>query len=147
MGRGTILKESVQVLRHFFNLSSIISLDFPEVGHIFVGAEIDADALTTVTSGATDSVEIVLHLQWKVVVDHQRDLLHVDTSRQKIRRNEDSRLTGDEFSHDPLSLPLVEVGMNSRHSEIAVVHGISEEVCLLLCVAVDDGLLNGERLV
>ena len=52
-------------------------------------------------------MDVVLTVRGQVVVDHQRHLLHVDTTGQQIGRDEHTGGTGSKFSHDQITFTLV----------------------------------------
>lgn len=59
--------------------------------------------------GAADTVDVVLGVTRHVVVDHQRDVVHVDAARYDVRRNEDVHLAVAEVEHHLVALFLIQV--------------------------------------
>ena len=60
-------------------------LDLLESAHVLLSDdEVDGDTLSAESAAATDSVQVVLDGGGEVVVNNQRDLLHVDTSGKQI---------------------------------------------------------------
>ena len=53
-------------------------------------------------------MDVVLTVRGQVVVDHQRHLLHVDTTGQQIGRDEYTGGTGSEFSHNQITFTLAD---------------------------------------
>ena len=97
---------------------------------VLVRDKVDCHSLTTKSTTATDSVDVVLSVGGEIVVDDQRHLLHIDSSGQEIGGDQDSRGSGPEFSHDDVTLLLVHVSVHGGHSEIPLVHLLSQPVDL-----------------
>ena len=89
-------------------------------------------------------MDVVLAVGGEVVVDHQRDLLHVDTACQEVGGDEDAGGAGAELAHDQVALLLVHVSVHRGHGEVAPSHLLGEPVDLPARVAVDDRLRDGE---
>ena len=109
----------------------------------------------------------------QVVIDDQGDLLHVDTTRPDVGRNEyttvlsawddtssdDVPLATAEFGHDRIPLLLHHLSMHTRHRKVCFTHLFGEPVDLAASVALsrsarkakgateaheDDCLCNGQ---
>ena len=72
--------ELVEVGRHLIDLRIEMVLDLLDELRVFRQHEVDCGTLSTVTTGTTDSVDVVLFLEGQFVVDDETYLLHVDTS-------------------------------------------------------------------
>ncbi len=107
--------------------------------------EVDTDTLASETTGAADAVDVVLSVGGQVVVDHQGDLLHVDTTRQQVRGDQHAGRAGAELAHDGVALALVQVAVHGGDGEVLLLHLLGEPVHLAAGVAVDDGLGDGQR--
>ena len=59
--------------------------------------------------GAADAVDVVLGITGHVVVDYQRDVVHVDAARHNVCRDEDVHLAGAEVEHYLVALFLIQV--------------------------------------
>mmetsp|Transcript_6513 Transcript_6513/g.13528 ORF Transcript_6513/g.13528 Transcript_6513/m.13528 type:complete len:280 (-) Transcript_6513:375-1214(-) len=92
-------------------------------------------------------MDVVLPVGRQVIVDDQRDLLHVDATSQNIGCDENATATRAEFAHDHLTLLLVKVCVDSRASEIARVHLLRQPFHLPSSVDKDHRLRDGESLV
>ena len=44
------------------------------IAHIVIRDEVYRDALSAEASTAPDAVQVILHVRWEIVVDHQRHL-------------------------------------------------------------------------
>ena len=99
--------EFLKILRHFFNLSVVVVLDFSDELGIVGRDEVDCDTLSSETTGSTDSVNVVLFLERKFVVNDESDLLDINTSCEQIGCDQHSRGAGSELFHDRISLDLV----------------------------------------
>jgi hypothetical protein len=135
------------VHRHLLNLSAVELLNLTHHAHIIGGDEVDSDTLTSESAATSDTVDVVLTVSGKVVVDDERHLLDVDTAGEKVGGDEDSRRTGSELLHDDVTLALVHVAVHGRDGEVASSELVGEPVHLSTCVAEDDGLGDGDRLV
>ena len=87
-------------------------------------------------------MNVVFSVCRKVVVDDQGDLLDVDASGQQVGGDEDSGRARTELAHDDVTLLLVHVPVHGGHSEVSLVHLLSEPVDLALGVTEDDRLCN-----
>mmetsp|Transcript_14332 Transcript_14332/g.45886 ORF Transcript_14332/g.45886 Transcript_14332/m.45886 type:complete len:297 (-) Transcript_14332:462-1352(-) len=141
------LDEIGHVHGHLVDLCVVELLDFPERADVLSREEVDGNALAAEAAAPTNAVDVVLAVRGQVVVDHQRHLLHVDAASQHIRRDEHSAAARAEVAHDELALLLVEVSMDRRAREVAVVHLPREPLDLAAGVDEDHRLGDGESLV
>ena len=65
------LDEISHIARHLFDLGVVEALYVSEVLDISLGDEVDRDTLSAKTTRTTDTVNVVLSVGWKVVVDDQ----------------------------------------------------------------------------
>ena len=75
-------------------------------------------------------MQVVLRLRREVVVDHERDLLHVDAAREQVGRDEHARRAGAELAHDHVAGVLVHVAVGGRDGVVALAHLVGEPVDL-----------------
>src|SRR3954451_18841975 len=73
------LDEVSNVHGHLLDLGAVELLDLTEHANIVGGDEVDGNTLTTETTTTTDTVNVVLAVGGKVVVDDQGNLLDIDT--------------------------------------------------------------------
>ena len=86
----------------------------------------DRDPGLARAAGAASAVQVGVGIIRNRVVDHVGDVAHVDTSGGDIRGNQDVFLSGLERGHRALALLLVEVAVNGRRVETAVVELLDE---------------------
>jgi hypothetical protein len=132
---------------HLFDLSAVELLDLSHHADIISGDEVDGHTLTTETTTTTDTMNVVLTVGGKIVVDDKRDLLNVDATSEKISSDQDSRRARSELLHDDVSLSLLHVAMHSRDGEVTSSQLVGEPVDLSSGVAEDDSLGDGNGLV
>ena len=132
---------------HLLDLSAVELLDLSHHAHIFGGDEVNRNTLPSKTTTSTDSVDVVLTVGRKVIVDDQGDLLDIDTTSQEISSDQDTGRAGPEFLHDQITLSLVHVTVHGRHGEVAGRKLVSEPVNLPSSVAEDDSLSDGNCLI
>jgi hypothetical protein len=70
----------LKVLRHLFDLSIIVILNFSDEFGIGWLDEVDSYSLSSESTGSSDSMDVVLLLERKLVVDNKTDLLYINTS-------------------------------------------------------------------
>eukprot|EP00049_Salpingoeca_infusionum_P017060 m.351640 g.351640 ORF g.351640 m.351640 type:complete len:356 (+) comp16299_c0_seq1:1899-2966(+) len=92
-------------------------------------------------------MQVVLAVGWDVIVNDERDLLHVNTTCKQIGGDQDTRRTTTELLHDLITLGLVHVTMHGRHGKLTVLHRVTEVLDFPLGVAEDDALGDGHCLV
>ncbi|KAI7360151.1 ATP-dependent RNA helicase [Hortaea werneckii] len=132
-GHDTVERELVVI--------GFVSIDVPATD------EVDSDTLPTETATTTDTVDVVLPVGRKVVVDDQRNLLHVDTTGKQIGGDQDTGRARAELLHDHVTLALVHVTVHGRHGEVTGSELVGEPVDLSAGVTEDDGLGDGDSLV
>lgn len=141
------LDEVGNVHGHFLDLGAVELLDLTHHADILGGDEVDGNTLTTETTTTADTVDVVLTVGGKVVVDDQGDLLDIDTTGQQISGDQDTRRAGTELLHDQVTLSLVHVTVHGRDSEVTGSELVGEPVDLSAGVAEDDSLGDGDSLV
>mmetsp|Transcript_73098 Transcript_73098/g.158084 ORF Transcript_73098/g.158084 Transcript_73098/m.158084 type:complete len:321 (+) Transcript_73098:2-964(+) len=135
------------VHRHLVDLRGVELLDVAQDPDVVVLDKVDGDALASEAPGAADAVDVQLAVVGQVVADHERDLLHVETAAPEVRGDQHAAGTGAELLHDRIALLLRHVAVDRRHREVGVAHLLRQPVDLLLRVAEDDRLRDGERVV
>ena len=73
---------------------------------VFVRDEADRVAHGVCPAGASDAVDIVLHMQRKIIVHHVRDAVHVNAAGGDIRRHQHAHGTGFEIFQRAQTLAL-----------------------------------------
>lgn len=141
------LDEIGDVHWHLLDLSAVKLLDFSHHADILSGDKVDGNTLTSETTSATDSVDVVLPVGWEIVVDDQGNLLDIDTTGQKISGDQDTGRSGTELLHDQITLTLVHVSVHGRDSEVTGSELVGEPVNLSAGVAEDNGLCDGDSFV
>lgn len=109
---------------------------------VFGEDEVDRGTLSTVTTGSTNSVDVVLLLEGQLVVDDETNLLDINTSGKQIGSDEDTDGTGTELFHDDVTSKLVHLSVHDRDGEVVLGHGLLELLDSLLGVTVDEGLVD-----
>ena len=117
-------------------------LDLFDEGSILGQHEVDGGTLSTETTSTTDSVDVVLLLVGKLVVDNETDLLNINTSSEEISCDQDTDGTGTELFHDDITAELVHLTVHDADSEVVLGHGLLEVLNSLLGVTVDEGLVD-----
>ena len=97
---------------------------------VLVSNKVDCHSLTTKSTTATDSVDVVLSVGGEVIVDDQGDLLDIDSSGQEVGGDQNSGGAGTELPHDDVALLLVHVSVHGGHREVSLVHLLSQPVDL-----------------
>jgi hypothetical protein len=141
------LDEVGDVHRHLLDLGAVELLNLTHHADIVSGDEVDGDTLSAETTTTTNTVDVILAVGGKVVVDDQGNLLDVNATSQEISGNEDTGRSGTELLHNQVTLSLVHVTVHGRDSEVTGGEAVSEPVDLFAGVAEDDGLGDGDSLV
>jgi len=134
--------EFFKVLWHFFNLSVVMVLNLSDEFGIIWRDEVDSNTFSSETTGSTDSMNVILLLERKLVVNDETDLLDINTSCKQISGDEHSRGTRSELFHDRISLDLVHFTVHGGNCEVVLVHLLLQVKYSLLRVAVDQSLVN-----
>jgi len=141
------LDEIGHVHGHLLDLRAVELLNFAHHTHILGSYEVDGNALAAETTTTADTVDIVLAVSGKVVVDDQGNLLDIDTAGQKVSGDEDAGRAGAKLLHNQVSLSLIHVTVHGGHGEVTGCELIGEPVNLTACVAEDDGLCDSDGFV
>ena len=88
-----------------------LTFNVTEHAHVLGGDEVDRDTLPSETTTTTNAVDVILAVRGQIVVDDQRNLLHVDTTREQVRRDQNTRRARAELLHEELALLLVHVAV------------------------------------
>ena len=104
--------------------------------------KVNCVTLSAVTTRSANSVDVVLLLEWQLVVDHKTNLLHVNSSGEQVSSDQHARSTGTELLHDDVSLLLVHLTVHDRDCEVVFSHRLLELLNALLRVAIDEGLVD-----
>ena len=75
-------------------------------------------------------MDVELTVVGEVIVDDERDLLHIDTAGPHVCRDEHTGRARPELLHDGVSLLLHHVAVHGRDSEVGLPHLLSEPVNL-----------------
>ena len=132
---------------HLLNLGAVELLNLAHHADIVGGDEVDGHTLATETTTTTDTVDVVLAVGGKVVVDDKGDLLDVDTTGEEVSGDQDTGRTGTELLHDNVTLGLVHVTVHGGDGEVTGSELVGEPVNLSAGVAEDNGLSDGDGLV
>ncbi len=128
-------------------MSAVKLLDLSHHADIIGSDEVDGNTLSAESTTTTDTVNVVLAVGRKIVVDDQRDLLNINTTSQQVSGNQNTRRTRAELLHDHITLSLLHVAVHGRDSEVASGEFVGEPVDLSSGVAEDDGLSDGDGFV
>src|SRR4051794_25110694 len=104
---------------HLFDLSTVELFDLSHHADIILSDEVNGHSLSAETTSTTDSVNVIFSVCGKVIVDDERDLLHVDTTSQEVGSDKYTGRAGAEFLHDYVTLSLLHVAVHGRHGEVA----------------------------
>lgn len=141
------LDEIGDVHWHLFDLSAVKLLDFSHHTDILCGDEVDGNTLSSETTSTTDSVDVVLSVGWKIVVDDQGNLLDINTTGQKISGDQDTGRSRSELLHNQITLSLVHITVHGGDGEITGGKFVGEPVDLSAGVTEDHSLGDGDGLV
>lgn len=142
-----VAKLTSNVHGHLLDLGAVELLDLAHHADVVGGDEVDGHTLTAETTTTTDTVDVVLAVGGKVVVDDQGNLLDVDTTGEQVGGDQDTGRTGTELLHDNVTLALVHVTVHGGDSEVTGSELVGEPVDLSAGVAEDNGLGDGDSLV
>mmetsp|Transcript_5328 Transcript_5328/g.11651 ORF Transcript_5328/g.11651 Transcript_5328/m.11651 type:complete len:229 (+) Transcript_5328:268-954(+) len=92
-------------------------------------------------------MNVVFTVSRQIKVNHKGHLLHINTTCQQVSCDQNTTGARAKFPHNNVTLALIHVSVHARDSEISFLHMLLQPVNLTTCVAVNDGLGDGERLV
>jgi hypothetical protein len=132
---------------HLVDLRRVVELDIPQNPHIVAGHEVDSDTLSPESATTTDSVDVVLSVAGKIIIDHQADLLDIDASGPDVSTNQDSAVALAEVAHNTVSFFLWHFPMHTADGEVCLAHLVCQPVHLTTSVAEDDSLRNCQSII
>jgi hypothetical protein len=138
---------SGEVHGELLNLGVVVLLDLLEQLDVAAGHEVDRNTLAAVAAAATDAVQVVLLVAGEIEVDHDVDVVNIDTAGNEVGGDEHTGAAGAEGGHDLLALTLGHLGVHRRHGVVVGVELLGDPVDLAARVGEDDGLGNGDGLV
>ena len=141
------LDEIGDVHGHLVDLGAVVLLDVAEDANVVVHDEVDGDTLAAEATGAADPVNVELAVVGQVVVDDERDLLHVDAARPHVRGDEHPAHAAAELLHDGVALRLLHVAVHGRDGEVRLAHLLRQPVDLASRVAEYHRLRDRQRVV
>lgn len=141
------LQEIGNVAGHLLNLSVVETLKITEKVTIIIGDEVDRDTLATEAARATDAVDVLLEVAREIVVDHERNLVNIDTTSEQVGGDENTRRARAELSQDDLALLLRDITVSRRDGEVTLAELLSQPVNSLAGVAENNGLGDAECVI
>ena len=83
----------------------------------------------------------------QIVVDHEGNLLDVNTTSQEIGRNQNAGRTRSELAHNDVTFLLLHLTVHGGYGEIPFVHFLCEPIDFPASVTENDGLSNTQCVV
>ncbi len=108
--------------RHFVNLCGVILFNIPEYLQVFISNKINGHTFSSEPSTSSDSVDIKLSVRWQVIVNYQRNLLHIKTPAPKISCYQNTRIALSKLRHNSISFLLVHVSMHAANCKVVLYH-------------------------
>ncbi len=124
-------------------MSLVELLKLKHFAELFVSNEVDGHSSSTEPTGSSDSVDVVLVVVGKVVVDDETALGDVDTSGEEVGRKEDLEGSVSELVHDFVSLDHFESTMDVLDWDALVLETLSDSFAFVFGVKVDEALAEG----
>lgn len=140
-------QEIGHVHRHLVDLCRVVEFDIAQDTHIIARDKVDRNAFAPEATTSADSVDIVLAIARKVVIDDKGHLLHINASSPDICADKDPAIALAEIAHDAISLFLRHLTMHAADREVGFSHLVSEPVDLAARITKYDSLCNGECVV
>lgn len=104
-----------------------LTFNISQHSHIVCRHKVDRNTLASEPSTASDTVNVVLPVRRQVIVDHQRYLLNVYSTRQQVRRDQHARRSRSELFHQHLSLLLLHISVLTR--PISLIKDVAPPQC------------------
>mmetsp|Transcript_95161 Transcript_95161/g.198964 ORF Transcript_95161/g.198964 Transcript_95161/m.198964 type:complete len:436 (-) Transcript_95161:34-1341(-) len=132
---------------HLINLRGVELFNVAQDSDVVALHEVDGHTLAAESAGSTNAVNVELSVVGQVVADDQGHLLDIQTTTPKVGGDQHPAGTGAELLHDGVSLLLGHVTVDSGNSEVGFSHLLGQPIHLLLGVAEDHGLSDGQGVV
>mmetsp|Transcript_8500 Transcript_8500/g.27974 ORF Transcript_8500/g.27974 Transcript_8500/m.27974 type:complete len:232 (-) Transcript_8500:564-1259(-) len=142
-----LLDQVGDIHRHLIDLGGVVLLDVAEDADVVALDKVDGNALAAEAARPANAMDVELAVVGQIVVDDQRDLLHVDAAAPDVGGDENTRVPRPELGHNRIALLLGHVAVHGRDREVGLPHLVGEPVHLLLGVAEDDCLCDGQSVV
>lgn len=132
------LTRSQSILRHLTNIQTVELFNISNHAHLRLLHKSDSNTRAAKAPAPTNAVDVVLARRRHIVVEHKRNLLHIDTTRPQVGGDEDAGFAIAEVSHDVVALALLHVTMHCRDGVVVRRELAREPLDLLAGVAEDD---------
>ena len=132
---------------HFIDLGRVVELDVAKDANVIASNEVDGNALSAKTSATADTVDVVLSIAGKIVVDDQAYLLNINASSPDVGADEDTTVALSKVAHDTVALFLWHLTMHAAYCEIGFSHLVRQPVDLATSIAEDDCLSDRQGIV
>jgi len=129
--RGSKTDYFIPININLFDFDLIASFDILDEALFLFGYEHDSSTLGTCTSGSSDTVDVGFWIFWHVVVDHEFDVLHIESASRDICGHEyitDSILESLEGAS---TIPLLHISMETTGAVSIAIEEIGDIFCLV----------------
>lgn len=109
---------------------------------LVIADEVDGNSSSSVSSTSTYSMDVVLLLARQFEIDDKSDLVNVNSSRQKICTDQNSRSSLSKFSHDFISDIGLHTSVDTAHDEVLLSHLLSQFHTFILGVDKNEALID-----
>lgn len=106
-------RRAVSHLLYHEGASATLTFNVPQHPDVISRHKIDGNSLSSESSTAADTMDVVLPVCRQVVVDHQRHLLYVNTTSEQVGGDQNTRRTRAEFLHQNFPLLLIHISVLS----------------------------------
>lgn len=137
------LENGSNIPRHFFDFCVAEGLYVTQSPNIRVGDEADDDIFSVQMTHSNNTIDVLLALLWKIVVNNQRHLLDMNTAGENIRSDKHTASAGTELAHHGIMIRLIHVTVEHACSELTLAHVLRQPLDLSPRVRVDNRL--GDR--
>ena len=100
--------------RHTGILNSKLTFNVTKHSDVVGRHKVDGDSLTSEPSTTANTVDVIFTVGGQVIVDDQRNLLHIDSASKEVGCNKNTRGTRSELLHQNLTLFLFHITMLQR---------------------------------
>merc|ERR1712113_292130 len=132
---------------HLIDLGGVELLNVAKNTNVIILDKINRDAFAAEAARASNAVDVELTIVGEVIADHKRNLLHIESTAPQVSGDQHTAGSGTELLHDGISFLLWHVSVDGSHGEVAITHFLREPINLLLGVAEDYSLRNGQGVV
>src|SRR3989338_2743813 len=106
----------------------VMSFQIIDDPHVIIRCKNNSRTLSTKTTGSTNSMEISFTVASEIIIDHEGNLLNINSTGHQVSRHENSRGTRSEHFQNISPLGLLHRTVNTHYRISLLFHSINQSL-------------------